>query len=150
MAVDLAKLEEPTLALLCGISKEKGLEHFQVFENSVNVEKFQEYLTQLRAATGQEKVCIFMDNLSAHTSDKAKDSMRQLGFRWAYNVPYSPEYNPIEFVFSIFKANFRALRAQKLVGLIQTSHEAMVEQAVRAIKKKDIVNCINHVNKILN
>jgi len=91
-----------------------------------------------------------MDNLSAHTSDKAKDTMRQLDFRWAYNVPYSPEYNPIEFVFSIFKANFRALRAKKLVGLIQTTHESMVEQAVRAIKKKDIVACINHVNKMLN
>ena len=28
MAVDVVMLEEPTLALLCGISKEKGLEHF--------------------------------------------------------------------------------------------------------------------------
>ena len=26
--VDEAKLSEPTLALLCGISKEKGVEHF--------------------------------------------------------------------------------------------------------------------------
>ena len=31
MAVDLAKLEEPTLALLAGISRENGIEYCQVF-----------------------------------------------------------------------------------------------------------------------
>ena len=40
IAVDVAMLEEPTLALLCGISKENGLEHHKIFEQSVNVEKF--------------------------------------------------------------------------------------------------------------
>ena len=31
MQVDTAKLDEPTLALLCGISKEKGIEHYEIF-----------------------------------------------------------------------------------------------------------------------
>ena len=44
MAVDVDRLNEPTLALLCGISKEKGLEHFQIFELSVNIEKFMDYI----------------------------------------------------------------------------------------------------------
>ena len=48
MTVDQALLDEPTLALLCGISKENGLEHFQIFEQSVNVDKFKEYLDGLR------------------------------------------------------------------------------------------------------
>ena len=99
-AIDLAKLEEPTLAVLCGISKEKGLEHFRIFEFSVNVDRFIEYLDGLRQANGDEKICLFMDNLSAHTSERAKTAMKNHGFRWIYNVPYSPEYNPIEYVFS--------------------------------------------------
>ena len=72
MAVDVAKLEEPTLALLCGISKEKGTEHFRIFENSVNVDKFIEYLDGLKAAEPDAKIALFMDNLSAHTSERAK------------------------------------------------------------------------------
>ena len=32
-----------------------------------------------------------MDNLGAHTSEESKAEMRRLGFRWIYNVPYSPE-----------------------------------------------------------
>ncbi|MAJ97171.1 MAG: hypothetical protein CMI56_00965 [Parcubacteria group bacterium] len=117
MSVDLAKLEEPTLALLAGISKESGVEHFQIFEHSVNVDRFLEYLTKLRTANGEAKVAIFMDNLSAHTSDRAKAAMREHGFRMIYNVPYSPEYNPIELVFSQVKANFKAHRARKFMGL---------------------------------
>ena len=91
LQVDLKRLEEPTLALLAGISKEKGLEHCQIFPRSVNVDRFLEYLQKLRASTGDEKICIFLDNLSAHTSKRSKDEMRRLGFRWIFNVPYSPE-----------------------------------------------------------
>jgi len=149
MAVDVAKLEEPTLAMLCGISKERGLEHYQVFEFSVNGDKFEEYLDNLRTANGTDKIALFMDNLSCHTSDRAKATMRQHGFKWIYNVPFSPEYNPIEFVFSQFKRAFKALRAQKLMGQIQDSHQAMIEKALKKLKKNNIAKCVNHVNKLL-
>ena len=49
MAADLAHLVEPTLAVLAAISKEKGLEHFKIFEKSVNITKFKGYLQELRS-----------------------------------------------------------------------------------------------------
>ena len=64
MAVDVKHLDEPTLALLCGISKEKGVEHFRVFENSVNIDKFIEYIDFLRATcpptppSGSRRRCV--------------------------------------------------------------------------------------------
>ena len=125
------------------------MEHFRIFEFSVNVDRFIEYLDGLRQANGNEKICLFMDNLSAHTSERAKEAMRNHGFRWIYNVPYSPEYNPIEYVFSQVKANFRALRAKKFMGLIQDGHEAIVDQSVKAVKKMNVVACVNHVIKLL-
>ena len=149
MAVDLAKLEEPTLALLCGVSKEKGVEHFQVFEHSVNVDKFTEYLDGLRAANPDAKIALFMDNLSAHTSERAKKAMRDHGFRYIYNVPYSPDYNPIELVFSQIKSYFKALRAKKFIGQLQDCHEAVVVKSVMKVKKGNVVKCVDHVNKIL-
>jgi len=142
--VDQVHMNEPTLALLAAISKEKGQEHFMVFPKSVNVQKFKQYLTALRQATGEDKVCLFMDNLSAHTSDKAKEKMKELGFRWIYNVPYAPDYNPIETVFSKVKQKFKTLRLQKMCGLRQDGHEALVAKAINAVRKKDIVNSVNH------
>ena len=142
MTVDQAKLNEPTLALLAGISKEKGVEHCQVFEFSVNTTKFLEYLANLRAANPEAKIALFMDNLSAHDNKRAKAAMREHGFRYIFNVSYSPEYNPIELVFSQLKKNFKALRAKKFVGKTQESHEALVMRAVSQLKKVNVVKCI--------
>ena len=44
MPVDLAHLSEPTLAVLSAISKEKGQEHFRIYKDSVNIQKFKQYL----------------------------------------------------------------------------------------------------------
>ena len=111
MTVDTKALDEPTLALLAGVSKERGVEHFKIFERSVNIPKFKEYLVELRAANGVDKICIFMDNLSAHTSKKSKMALTKLGFRYIFNLPYAPQYNSIEFCFSKVKQKFRTLRA---------------------------------------
>ena len=142
MAADLAHLQEPTLAVLAAISKEKGQEHYRIFENSVNIQKFKQYLQELSNLNGEDKIALFMDNLSAHRSEKSKVEMARLGFRCIFNVPYSPEYNPIEFVFSKVKQRFRVLRARKMAGVIQDGHEAMVRQAVENVRKQDIVNCV--------
>ena len=111
VTIDAAKNVEPCLCMLAAISKDKGLEHYRIFEKSVNMKKFKEWATELRAKNEEDKIALFMDNLSTHTSPKAKKFMNQLGFRQIYNLPYSPDYNPIELTFSKCKQKFRALRA---------------------------------------
>ena len=69
-------MNEPTLALLSGVSKEKGQELFMIFDRSVDIPKFKEWLTRLRDENGDDKICLFMDQLSAHTSKKSKAAMR--------------------------------------------------------------------------
>ena len=84
-------MNEPTLAILAGISKEKGLEHFKIFQRSVNIDKFIIWLDELKAITGDDRVLLFLDNLHVHTSERAKKAMKDRGFRYAFNLPYSPE-----------------------------------------------------------
>ena len=135
MAIDQAKVCEPSLNVLLGISKEKGIEHYTVLEESWNIVKFKKWLQELRALNGEDKICLFMDNLRVHTSKKTKAEMTRQGFKWIYNVAYHPETNPIELTFSKVKQSFKVLRAQKLVGLIQDSHEAMVVRAIKSLRK---------------
>ena len=92
-------------------------------------------------------MCLFMDNLGVHKG--ATEKMKELGFKHVFNVVYSPEFNPIELTFSKLKGKFKKLRAQKLVGLIQDSHEALITRAWRSVNKKDVVNCIRHVEELL-
>ena len=57
-----------------------------------------------------------MDNLSTHTSKKTLAEMQRLGIRHVFNVPYSPQFNPIELSFAKIKQKFKTLRLQKLLG----------------------------------
>ena len=90
-----------------------------------------------------------MDNLSAHRSKKTVNEMKRLGFRHIWNVSYSLQFNPIELTLAKIKASFKALRAQKLTGLRQESHEQLIRLAVQTLRKQDVVNCVNHVKKLL-
>ena len=121
--------------MLSAISKERGQEHFAIYDFSVNVSKFKQWLQGLRDSNSDGKICLFLDNLSAHRSKKSLAEMERLDFKWIFNIAYSPEYNPIELTFSKVKSSFRKLRAKKLAGLIQDSHRSMVEQAVKSVRK---------------
>ena len=100
MTADKSWVNEPTVAVLSGISREKGQELFIQFPKSVNVEKFKEYLEKLRAANGRAKIALFMDNLSSHTAPASREKMKELGFRCIFNVAYSCDWNPIEYTFA--------------------------------------------------
>ena len=91
MRINIDKINEPTMALLCGISKENGLEHHMIFKRSVNADKFKEYINAMREANPADRICLFMDNLSAHTCEQSKKAMREAGFRWIFNIPYEPK-----------------------------------------------------------
>ena len=67
-----------------------------------------------------------MDNLTAHTSNKSKETMRKLGIKYIFNIAYSPDYNPIESVFSKIKHKYRCLRAQRFVGLNHDNYETII------------------------
>ena len=41
------------------------------------------------------------------------------------------------------------MRARKLMGLTNESHEDLVKRACTGMKKTDIVKCVNHVEKLL-
>jgi len=45
-----------------------------------------------------------MDNLSLHRSIEIRERMDELGFGYIFNAAYSPEFNPIETVFSLAKS----------------------------------------------
>ena len=64
-------------ALIFAISEEKGVEYYQVFEKSVDQNKFSEYLLNLRRSTQFEKIAIFLDNLMVHKTISVKEKLKQ-------------------------------------------------------------------------
>ena len=69
-------------------------------DRSVDKLKFEKFLIQLREKISDRRVYLLLDNLSVHTCNFTKHWMAHYGFKWAWNAPYYPDGNPIEFVFA--------------------------------------------------
>ena len=67
---------------------------------------FIQYLYKLQKAMNFKPFALFMDNASIHKSKEVKPYYAQLKITPVLNVGYSPEFNPIEAVFSKVKRLF--------------------------------------------
>ena len=102
-------------AVLVAISRERGVDLVEVFEKSINKQKFKVFLETLRSKYPFDDILIMMDNLSLHKSNDTRQLMDELGFLYAYTPVYSPQYNGIEEVINIGKKKVKNVRLEMLV-----------------------------------
>ena len=77
-------------AIIVAVSREYGLDHIEIFNNSVTKRKFKIFLDNLRSKYFMEDIMLVMDNLSLHRSNEIKERMGELGFLYTYTPVYSP------------------------------------------------------------
>ena len=108
--INIADTNTPALALVAAVSRERGLEHWRLYDFSLNADRYMEFLDGVAADHPEGNVAIFMDNLRVHHSKKVTAHLKTLNMAAIFNVPYSPEYNPIEIFWSGIKHNYKKLR----------------------------------------
>ena len=101
--IDLSKIDTKPIAVLGGVSLENGIDLVKTYPKSVNNDKFLMFLQELRDKFWLDDIVVIMDNLSLHKSKRSKERMDEMGFEYLYTPPYSPQYNPIEEVWSMIK-----------------------------------------------
>ena len=79
--------------------------------------EFIQYLYWLRYINGKTPLAIFMDNLSVHKTLVTQKAYENLDIKPIFNLPYSPDYNPIESVFSLVKRIFNRKRLEQLANI---------------------------------
>ena len=114
-AIDMKDYAKETVAVIAAISKEYGLDYISTYDRSINIPKFKEFLQNLRDKFFFEDICIYMDNLAVHRSNTVKERMDELSIPYIFGPPYSPDYNPIESVFSIFKKEIKIRRLEAVL-----------------------------------
>ena len=72
----------------------------QVFENWV-----EQYLCPYLGdySKGESRSVVLLDNASTHNSDRVVQMIEATGARIIYSAPFSPDLNPIENYFSVYK-----------------------------------------------
>ena len=99
ISVDQKQIYQGYLAVIASCSSQKGIEAFFIHNKAIDHQDFINYLKKL---TKQNKVpiALFMDKLAVHRHKEVKLEYEALDIKPIFNVGYSPEFNPIESVFS--------------------------------------------------
>ena len=84
------------------------------------------FLKRLRRVSKKRPIAIFMDQLAVHRSKEVKPLYQELNIVPIFNIGYSPEFNPIEAVFSKVKRKFSSERLRCLVNKIGFNAERAI------------------------
>jgi transposase len=83
-----------------------------VFNGTLNKEIFAQYIKTCLAPALSAEDILLLDNSSVHTSKLVKDTLKEYGIKYLYLPRYSPDYNPIELLWSWMKSILKSQKAR--------------------------------------
>jgi len=73
------------------------------FPNHTKSEDFCQFLSLVRSNHPKNRICLVLDNFPTHKAKKVKDKASELNIELVYLPPYSPDLNPIEYLWKSIK-----------------------------------------------
>jgi len=74
-----------------------------MISRSSKAEDMMRFIYKIRLHNMMRPICILLDNARIHIAKKVRTLAQELDIQLIYNVPYSPDLNPIEFGWKDFK-----------------------------------------------
>lgn len=105
-----------------------------IFDGPTDREVFSAYVEQVLAPALVPGDVVVMDNLAAHKVAGIQRAIEAAGARLMYLPPYSPDYNPIENMWSKIK--------QRLRSLAPRSWEAICDAYGKALDEVTLDDCL--------
>ena len=106
-----------------------------VFEGALDGDMFEVYVTRVLAPTLQPGDIVVMDNLSTHKNKTARKAILDAGAE-IWDLPaYSPDFNPIEKMWSKIKAYLRRHKARTTEELINAIGKALAKVSHKDIQR---------------
>ena len=122
----------------------KKVMNTKIIKGSCNGEQFKKFIDETIELLGNTNYSILLDNARIHHSRLIKQMQNQQ-LKFIYNLPYSPEYNPIEHVFSKIKniIKNKTNTNKNIIKHINTSFK----QITRTNLRNYYATCIEKLNK---
>lgn len=102
-----------------------GVEATMSIEGAVDTEVFDAYVEQVLRPTIRDGDVIVLDNLTAHRASCIEEVAAEWGATLIWLSPYSPDFSPIEMMWSKIKARMRAAKARTREELGQALDAAL-------------------------
>lgn len=97
-----------------------------VFSGALDAEYFDNYVEQFLAPELNRGDIVIMDNARPHKSQRVTEAIEGVGCTLVYLPPYSPDFNPIENMWSKVKACLRKACARTWDALVDAVRDALL------------------------
>lgn len=108
-----------------------GVRASMVIDGATDTEAFGIYVEQVLAPALRGGEIVVMDNLQPHKHDRVRAAIEAAGATLVYLPPYSPDFNPIEAMWSKVKQSLRSAAARTfdtLLGAIKAALESVTPE----------------------
>ena len=139
----------PYVSVIASMCQEGGIGPMEIRDSAIDEIDFEVFLEKLRKANPEGGLSLFMDNLRVHTTLRVKAAYERLKITPIFNVPYQPDFNPIEAVFSQVKNTFKRRKVNKLLNERHVSVRALIKESFSEVKLVSIENCIHRSFRLL-
>jgi transposase len=116
-----------------------GVEAPMLIEGSIDTLVFNAYCEQVLQPTLKTGDIIVLDNLGAHRASRIEKIAASCGAQVLWLPPYSPDFSPIELMWSKVKAYLKKVKART-----QTELEKAIAEALETIALSDCLNWFRH------
>lgn len=124
---------------LIGTLSLSGVEAVMTLEGAVDTNAFNAYVEQVLRPTIRQADVIVLDNLTAHHASRIEEVAAECGAEVIWLSPYSPDFSPIEMMWSKIKTAMRAAKARTREEL-----ERAFKSALELITETDCFGWFSH------
>ena len=124
-----------TLTMIAAITV-RGVLAAATIDAATDAAVFQTYITQTLGPALRPGMVVVMDNLAAHRVPGIRQAIEAAGCRLVYLPPYSPDFSPIENIWSKVKQELRTRGARDVPALLQA-----IGESLQAVTAEDCRNC---------
>jgi transposase len=112
-------------------------------EGATDTEVFRAYVRRVLCPDLRKGDMVIMDNLSPHKSEPTLSLIVRVGAQVLFLPPYSPEFNPIEKMWSKLKASLRSAQGRTQPTLIKA-----IASALESVTPQYAINWFAHCGYI--
>jgi transposase len=116
-----------------------GIEAPMLIEGSVDTLVFNAYCEEVLRPTLKRGDVIILDNLGAHRASRIEEIAALCGAQVIWLPPYSPDFSPIELMWSKIKAYLKKVKART-----QEELEKAIARALQTVTVSDCLNWFRH------
>jgi transposase len=127
-----------TTTMICAMRLD-GSTACMTIEGATDAEVFRAYVRRVLCPTLRKGDVVIMDNLSPHKRELTLSLIEQAGAEVLFLPAYSPDFNPIEQMWSKIKAYLRSAQARTQPALIEA-----IASALASVTAQDAINWFGH------